>query len=74
MQHAQYLNLIESYAIDNHEGAAGNYQFPRPAYSSRTAEIRVFQQILNAFPDTSGHRLRRLRIVLPDIIACVFKV
>jgi len=43
MEHAQDLNLVESYTIDDHEGATGNHQFPRPAYPSRAAEIGVFQ-------------------------------
>src|SRR3989344_2707644 len=74
MEHTQDLNLIEPYAIDDHEGAPGNHQLSRSAHPSRAAEIGVVQQIFNTLPDTSGHRLCRRGIVLPDIIACVFKV
>ncbi len=43
MEHTQYLNLIESYPIDNYEGAAGNHQLPGSTNPPGAAEIGVEQ-------------------------------
>ena len=67
MSHFKHNNLSRPQSIENDEWGSANDEFAYARFAARVSEVRVVAQRFNHGNNTSGHALRRIRLVLRDI-------